>query len=238
MNSNEFSKRTSRGFTLVELMVAMVMSLFLVGGVILMYMSVQATTTDSRQLSRMQENVRFASDYMVRDIRNAGFRDEMSLTIGEEESIRSAVATLSESGDQLTVRYAGRGHCQNDFQQYLVVENTYFFDADSGELRCQGRTVPPNDDDPPGSMGLVQGLTGMSFRLLMADGSETSSDTVCSDNPLLPLGQRCLGVRIGLELEGLRDLNEPGTMESRYVELMATFRNSAIAHVYSNFNMN
>lgn len=238
MNCNVNIIKSNRGFTLIELMVALAMSLFLVGGVILMYMSVQATSIDSRQLSRMQENVRFASDYMVRDIRNAGFRDEMSLTIGEEESIINAIATLSDSGNQLTVRYAGRGHCQDEFQEYRVVENTYFFDATRGELRCWGRSVPPSADDPLESMGLVQGLTGVSFRLIMANGDETATNTVCRDDPLQLLADRCLAVRVGLELEGLRDLDTAGAMETRYVELFATFRNSAIGHVYSNFNQN
>ena len=220
------------GFTLVELMVALALSVFLMGGAILMYLSVQRTYADAEQLSRMQENIRFASDYLVRDIRNAGFRDEFTLSIGQSASIREQIASLSDSGSSLTIRYAGRGHCQREFDEYAVVENTYFLDVESGELRCQGRAVPADSGDPTGSIALVGGLTGVAFRLLLLDGSETTSDTTCSDNPG---EQRCLAVRVGLEFEGLQAMDGNET-EQRFVELFASFRNSAISHIYRNLN--
>ncbi len=230
------SRSQNAGFTLIELMVALALSLFLMGGAILMYLSVQRTYGDAEQLSRMQENVRFASDYLVRDIRNAGFRDEFSLSLGQSALIRAQVAALSEDGSRLTVRYAGRGHCQTPFDEYAVVENTYFFDADSGELHCQGRTVPPDSSDPTDSIALVSGLSGLAFRMRMADGSETSSNTTCSDDPGQPLGDRCLGVRIGLEFDGLRPLEGGSGTDERFVELFASLRNPAIGHIYSNLD--
>jgi prepilin-type N-terminal cleavage/methylation domain-containing protein len=230
-----------RGFTLIELMVAMALSLFLVGGVVLMYASSKAAYLDSNQLSRLQENIRFASDYMVRDIRNAGFRDQLTLIIAEQEAIESKVAEIIDTDDdgiaeQLIVRYAGRGHCGETFDDYRVVENRYFFDAASGELRCEGGAYDPATAAftylP--ERALVTGLTGLAFHFAMADGTSQEGDHVCQESSsVIAPANRCVAVEIGLEFEGLRDLDNAGQFERRFVELNSTFRNSSIDQIYA-----
>lgn len=61
------------GFSIVELMVAMALSLLLLGGVIAMFSSSRASYETTDRLSRIQENGRFALDQVTRHIRSAGF---------------------------------------------------------------------------------------------------------------------------------------------------------------------
>lgn len=61
------------GFTLVEMMIAMLISLFLLGGVIQIFISSKQSYRTGEDASRLQENGRFAMDIMTRDIRMAGF---------------------------------------------------------------------------------------------------------------------------------------------------------------------
>lgn len=68
-----FPDRKSGGFGLVELMIAMVIGLFLIGGVIQIYATSSADRRVTEGLSRMQENGRFANEFLSRDIRMAGF---------------------------------------------------------------------------------------------------------------------------------------------------------------------
>ncbi len=65
-------KRCARGLTLVELMIGMTLGLFVIGGVVSVFIANQqaARTTDS--LSHIQENARLAFELMARDIRGAG----------------------------------------------------------------------------------------------------------------------------------------------------------------------
>ena len=77
LNANSRAK----GFTLIELMIALVLSLFLLGAILLIFFSAQNSANRAEQLSRVQENIRFASDLIVRDVRNAGFRDDPSASI-------------------------------------------------------------------------------------------------------------------------------------------------------------
>lgn len=227
--------RRAGGFTLIELMVALTLSLFLVGGVLLMYGSGRAATIDSQQLSRVQENVRFASDYMIRDIRNAGFRDELFLKNGHEQQIRQQYARVSNDGQVLTIRYAGRGHCAEAFDEFRVLENEYSLNAGTGELQCRGRSIAATDsgaslltDEPYSNpVGLVSGLTGISFQLICPDGT-TTCDCNFQDSP----ESSCIGARIGLEFESLRDVDGSGDFQTRSTELTATFRNMALFRIY------
>jgi type IV pilus assembly protein PilW len=64
-------KRDS-GFTLVELLIALVLGLFLIGGVISVYISTQQSYKANENLARIQESARFAFDQMGREIRDEG----------------------------------------------------------------------------------------------------------------------------------------------------------------------
>lgn len=65
------SKQT--GFTIVELMVGLLLSLLLVGGVLQVYVGTKTTYRITEGLSRLQEGTRFSVDMLARDIRMAGY---------------------------------------------------------------------------------------------------------------------------------------------------------------------
>ena len=84
-------KRLSRqtGISLVEILVAMVISLFLLGGIIQVYAGNRATFAFTNSLAEIQENARFALDTMSQDLRLAGDwgcvdTDPDSLPIGKQ----------------------------------------------------------------------------------------------------------------------------------------------------------
>jgi type IV pilus assembly protein PilW len=73
MNSTFHSMRRNTGLTLIEIMVALVISTFLIGGVIQVYLGNKASYRFSDASSRVQENGRFALDALTADLRLAGF---------------------------------------------------------------------------------------------------------------------------------------------------------------------
>ena len=73
VNNCRFAIQNSRGFSLVELMVAMTLSLMLLGGIVAIFSSSRASYETTDRLSRIQENGRYALDQVVTDIRSAGF---------------------------------------------------------------------------------------------------------------------------------------------------------------------
>lgn len=62
----------SRGFTLVELMIAMVIGLIISIGVVQIFGSNRATYQLDESLARAQENGRFALEFLTQDVRHAG----------------------------------------------------------------------------------------------------------------------------------------------------------------------
>lgn len=73
LSLRECSPRRMRGFSLVELMVAMGISMLLLGGVVAIFTSSKTTYERVERLSRTQENGRFALDAIIRDVRSAGY---------------------------------------------------------------------------------------------------------------------------------------------------------------------
>lgn len=68
------NSRNQQGLTLVEIMVAMTLGVFITAGILQLFISSRQTYRSQEALSRLQENGRFAIDFMARDIRMAGFR--------------------------------------------------------------------------------------------------------------------------------------------------------------------
>lgn len=71
--STAAGRSVQRGFGIVELMVAMTLSLVLLGGVIALFATSRRNYESNDHLARMQENGRFALDMISRDIRSAGY---------------------------------------------------------------------------------------------------------------------------------------------------------------------
>ncbi len=80
MNRLPQTQRRHAGLTLVELMVALVLGVILIGGVLQLYVANKGTYLVQDDLSRLQESARFAMDMTTRDIRQAGYWGCYNLT--------------------------------------------------------------------------------------------------------------------------------------------------------------
>lgn len=64
--------RGSRGFSLVELMIAIVLGLVVMGGVISIFVANRQAFRVSENMAHVQENARVAFELLARDLREAG----------------------------------------------------------------------------------------------------------------------------------------------------------------------
>ena len=62
-----------KGFTIIELMIALTIGLFLTAGAVKIFTSTKNTNRTQENLSRMQENARFAMYFLTEDLRQVGF---------------------------------------------------------------------------------------------------------------------------------------------------------------------
>lgn len=66
------ARRAAAGFTLVELMIALVLGLLVIAGAVGIFMSNRREYASTETLGRMQETARVAFELMARDVREAG----------------------------------------------------------------------------------------------------------------------------------------------------------------------
>lgn len=125
MNTAYFFK-TRRGFTLVEILVALAIGALLTAGFVQIFSSSKKTYLIQDNLSRLQENARFAMDFLARDIRMAGHIDNAvpaSVFAGVAvdgcddthcsslQSVPPGVTPSEHSGDTLVVSYDATRDC-------------------------------------------------------------------------------------------------------------------------------
>ena len=81
--------RLSQGFTLVELMIALVLGLIVVGGSMALFVSQRVTHQQSGDMSNIQNEGRIALDALVRDLRGAG---DFGCTVNNNNRIINTVS--------------------------------------------------------------------------------------------------------------------------------------------------
>lgn len=69
-------EKFQKGFSLIELMIALVMGLFLIGGVISVFIGSSQSFSSNEALSRVQENGRFALEMISQELRSVGYKGE------------------------------------------------------------------------------------------------------------------------------------------------------------------
>ena len=97
MTSRIYNSRPEAGFSLVELMVALVISLFLLAGVIQVFLGSKQTYTLNEGVARLQENVRYAFDRMSADLAAAGYMGCNDSSDTNEEGNLVIVNALTDS---------------------------------------------------------------------------------------------------------------------------------------------
>jgi len=74
--------KSKAGFTLIEVLVAMVVVMIVMAGAYSVFLSQQKNTTVQINVSDIQQNLRTAMDFMARDIRMAGFAGTENGSLG------------------------------------------------------------------------------------------------------------------------------------------------------------
>jgi type IV pilus assembly protein PilW len=67
-------RKKNQGFTLIEILVAMFIGLFLIAGILQIFINSKQSYRTQEALARLQESGRFALDFLDHDIRMAGYR--------------------------------------------------------------------------------------------------------------------------------------------------------------------
>jgi prepilin-type N-terminal cleavage/methylation domain-containing protein len=124
------SGKSQKGFTLVELLVALVMSGFLVSAGYGVYLNQHGSWITQEQISNMQQNARAAIRELETKVRMAGYR-----LPGNMESIYAS----NTDPDTITILYQAELNCE--------VTTEHDMPQPSAELRCDGHDISCFEED-------------------------------------------------------------------------------------------
>lgn len=99
-------KSRQAGFSLIEIMIALLIGAFILGGLIKLFVNSHKTSRMQENLSRLQENGRFAMEYLSRDIRMAGYWDCMSPSTPNNQDVVGTEGGGAATPDSITLRAA------------------------------------------------------------------------------------------------------------------------------------
>jgi len=101
--------RRQAGLSMVELLVAMAIQFILLGGMVYVYTNSKVMFRVNEQLSRVQENGRYATDALLYDIRMAGFAGCRSIREITPNIIANSPPVFENITDSLSVYENGSG---------------------------------------------------------------------------------------------------------------------------------
>ncbi|HEX5276582.1 MAG TPA: PilW family protein [Fluviicoccus sp.] len=194
--------RNLRGFTLIELMVSLAIGLLVALAAVQMFVTNQQSFNLQRGMGDVQDNGRFALDYIGRDARMADLRPVSGQKMGRGVAMATAdvpgstatTITLDDSinlgigsSDQLVIQYSVTPYSDRDCEGNVapagsVIVNRYFLraDATSGSasaLACDGGSyvLATGAATGMGDQGVVLLSSVDSFQVLYGVNDGTAS---------------------------------------------------------------
>ncbi|MBD3668762.1 MAG: PilW family protein [Kangiella sp.] len=128
----------SKGFTLIEYMVAITIGLILLAGVGTFFLGMQKSSQAQNGISELQENGRFALYFLTNEIQMAGWK-EPDFIIGASTPNYIDLAGTSDGGaanasDSLQIRYESDFDCLGNAAAGGIATNRFF--VEDGQLKC------------------------------------------------------------------------------------------------------
>jgi type IV pilus assembly protein PilW len=120
---NHKLSRDERGFTLIELMIALVIGLFITAGLVTLVQAMKRTTTSQTGLSQLQDNERMGMSLIANAVQSAGYYPNPLLntsttfftaistpvTLAAGQSMSGSANATAALGDVITLRYTTAG---------------------------------------------------------------------------------------------------------------------------------
>ncbi|KAI3590109.1 hypothetical protein D9X30_5692 [Cupriavidus sp. U2] len=141
--NRQFRRRAASGFTLVELMVGMVISMLLILAASSLYISQRRTNSTQGDVGEIQENARAIAQLLQRQARQIGYSDFLYTN---NDFVSPTLEATNDGGantsDTLTLRYYGSSMAGGD--PFAAPGSPTFPKADGSSVDCSGNDVNGN----------------------------------------------------------------------------------------------
>ncbi|MDX1654706.1 MAG: PilW family protein [Candidatus Competibacteraceae bacterium] len=229
------------GFSLIELMIAMVLGLFILGSLLSLFVGNKQAYRVQGAASNLQENARFALEILNREARKAGYRApfaQASVAFPAVGGSFGAGQAVSGTDTTLTLRYQGSGSGAGDgwikdclgrdvAEGDLATVN--LFVNDLNELSC----TADNPTDGPQTRGFINGVQEMRFTYGEDTGGDAYADAYVVAGAVVDW-TRVVSVRIELLLMTLDDGYVDPPVPYTWNGVQITPEDRRMRRVYSN----
>lgn len=169
------NKPYQTGMTLIEIMIALLIGAFLIGGVLQIFINSRQTYRMQEALSRLQENGRFAMNFISKDIRMTGYWGCLSPSspdtdiVGTDNS--ASVANVDNGTDTITLKGAfvqtPTGTCGT-----AALTTAGYYTATSSKIFYHINNSVLQQDTNGQTNGLIEGIENMQILY----GADTNAD--------------------------------------------------------------
>ncbi|MFM5275428.1 PilW family protein [Aeromonas caviae] len=131
----------SRGFTLIEWLIAMLIGVFLVGGGLSIFVASRATTEDAFDQSELQENGRIAMRMLTQDLKWAGFWGDYTgspmavgpgvAVLGSATSGCGSLPTSAGTRSLLVMKVGNTGNLVGEDSSCIPTNSNWSFNSDT-----------------------------------------------------------------------------------------------------------
>jgi type IV pilus assembly protein PilW len=142
---------TSRGWTLVELLVAMTLSLLVIAGIGQIYLAAKRSYEIQANLAQIQDVGRYVTEVLTRDIRNAGYWGLMDIDLATSTPTNDGNPGGAPTGDSFFLSgWQAPGGCDSDDTWGRMITQKIFGINDGNGIaayNCIGGdlSTPPSD---------------------------------------------------------------------------------------------
>lgn len=207
------NKQQQTGLSLIELMVALVLSMLLMLGVTQIFLSSKATYSTNQELSEIQESGRFALDILVQDIANAGYQ-------GQCYRLESESPNCPDNQNPIDARCLPRNHLKENSHGKI-----WTLDQDGALLGWNKKTyskVPTFIKAPAGSEGLFIELAVGGGRYSRVDESPNDSDPEINLDQ--PFRGRIVLISNGKGCDLFENVVDEDSVDSNYIKKQSDYK--------------
>lgn len=141
-----YLNRTQRGFTLIELMIAMVLGLIVAGGIVQVFVNGRQSYRVDQQVAKMQDEARFALDEIGRDLRMASYLGEVLMPATVTQDPALALGVDCGPAGQADWALGLNDAVTNDINTITSVDNANGAAANASFSCIDPAEVRPNSD--------------------------------------------------------------------------------------------
>jgi type IV pilus assembly protein PilW len=157
------SIRTTQGFSLIEMLIAMAVSSLLMAAVTSLFINQRRIYAVREQVAEMQQDVRAGMDFMVRELTMAGYDPTSNAGAGIVAAAPDTIRfTMDLDGDQVI-------NAANETVTYAL----YDADGDGDQDLCRDPGAPGALDGGP--QLVAENVQTLAFVYTLADGTTTST---------------------------------------------------------------